>query len=139
MTNTYDSLNKDLKLEYKGFGQYDLKIEDGDFVRVNGLESLSTGITIAVMMGFGELFDNPTYQNSGNKAWLLVAANKTPLTIVQIKEYTKSTLEAIRRVRSIDTLTVSEDLEKEETVNITFSGTAINDQTFSGGFDLCQM
>lgn len=136
---TFDTLNKDLQLEYKGFGKYDRKIENSDFVRVEGLESLSAGITVAVMTGFGELCNNPTYATFGNKAWFLVAANKTPLTITEIREYTKNTIENIRRVKSIDTLSVTEDKNNPEKVHITFKGTSINDQTINGGFDLWQM
>lgn len=136
---TFDTLNKDLQLEYKGFGKYDRKMVGGDFVRVKNLDSLSSGITVAVMTAFGELCNNPTYANFGNRAWELVSANKTLLALTEIREFTKNTLESMRRIKSVDYLTVEENPNNPEEVFITFKGTSIDDQTYKGGFELCQI
>jgi phage gp46-like protein len=130
---TYETLHKDVLLEYKGYGIFDRKVQAGDFVRVEGIDSLYTAICFKIMTIFNELKDNPTFGKWGNKAHYLLKENLNPVNLVAIRDYTEQALLEMRRVKEINSIAVNPDKLDEFRVNVEFSVTAINDETISGG------
>lgn len=115
---TLETLNKDIRLEHVGFGQYDIifsgeTLEGSDSLGkdlefAEGLESLEMGIIHAILTGYKELAknDNPTYTNYGNNAYSQLKANQNDFTEYKIKEYTRISLENIRRIQYIENLEI---------------------------------
>ena len=133
---TYETLHKDVLLEYKGNGIFDRKVVNGDFVRVTGIDSLYTAICFKIMTIFNELRDNPTYANFGNKAHYLLKDNLNPVNLVAIRDYTEAALLEMRRVKEINSIVVDTDNFNEFKVKVTFSVTAISDEQVDGGVEI---
>lgn len=134
--NNYDTLHKDVMFEYKGYGIYDRKVQAGDFVRVEGIDSLYTAICLKIMLIFNELKDNPTFKEQGNKSHYLIKGNLNPVNLVAIRDYTEQALLEMRRVKQINSISVQPDRLDEFRVNVEFSVTAINDEMITGGVTL---
>ncbi len=134
--NTYITLHKDVQLEHKGYGIYDRKVQAGDFVRVEGIDSLYTAICLKMMLIFNELKNNPTYKEVGNKAHFLIKGNMNPVNLVALRDYTEQALLEMRRVKEVNSITVEPDKLDEFKVNVSFSVTAINDEMITGGVTL---
>ncbi len=132
----YTNLGSDVLLEYKGDGVYDRKVVSGDFVKVSGVNALYTGICFKIMTIFGELKDNPSYNQFGNKSWFLMKDLLNVVNLNAIRDYTREALEGMRRIKSVDVLTVEEDTVCPYMVRVAFSVTAITDEDISGGVTL---
>jgi hypothetical protein len=127
---TYKKLNKDFQLEDKGFGQYDRVVKNGDFVKVDGPDALVNGIIIKLGVQYGEMRDNPTYQNWGNKCHQLIKEPDTQLNKMQKNDLTKEALMEMFRIKSVNQINVTttnnaRNLETQTTV------TSIDDQQFN--------
>lgn len=115
---TGETLNKDIKLEYKNNRKYDRKLVNGDWVQVEGIPSLKAAIRVKLMTIFGELQTNPTYSSWGNKAWFTLKDIQTPVTLTQIREYTRIALLEMRRIASVDYLNVYTDPMVPEKIRV---------------------
>ena len=137
-TSSYDykfnkTLNEDVKLKSDQYGQYDISMKNGDYENVTGLESLNNACIIAIMTRFDEI-KTETYNEFGCLAHELVKDNQTPLTSSKLEIYITEVLENIRRIDSVDSLTITNNNDAE--YNVDFTVTSINDETISGSVTL---
>jgi len=130
---TYITLNKDINLIHLGKGRYDRDWSDGDFVPVEGIDSLHNGIRIKIMTIWGELINSPTYKQWGNEAWRYLKANNISINRMAIKEYFKQALNEMRRIESVDDIKVEQDTIDPNTLIVTYVVTSISDQLLQGG------
>lgn len=134
-TDSYDykfnkTLNEDVKLEIVGKGKhFDISFENGDYVNVNGKESLYNAIVIAIMTRFNELSDIPLYDGFGCRVHELVKARFTEMNEYKMKLFITETLENMRRVKEVDYV---ELVEKEDIYKISFRVSGINDEIVAG-------
>lgn len=129
---TFETLNKDIDLIPMRYGKYDRNLVNSDWVQLSGEDSLRMAIQIKIMTIFNELKSNPTYFGFGNKAWLYVKDNNTLLNQVTIRDLTMTALKEIRRIKSVDVLTVANDITDPYSILINFAVTSISDQTVAG-------
>lgn len=131
---TYITLGKDVNLKYLGKGRYDREWQSGDFVKVVDVDSLHNAIRVKLMTAYGELFNNPTYNQFGNMAWKCIKSNATsPLILIEIKEYYMKALSEMRRILSVDSVNVSADDNDFTQMNVTYIVTTLTDETVTGG------
>jgi phage gp46-like protein len=130
-----DSLNKDFKLEKKydskgeDTGKFDRKLVHGDWVQVEGVESLQNGIIIAILTVPGELDSNPTYIGFGNKSWMLMKDNNNRMNFLRKEQYTKEVLNRMYRVAHVNVINVTGSATDPFEMDTTFLVTAITDDT----------
>jgi hypothetical protein len=130
--NTYDTLNKDILLERNEDMKWDRSIQSGDFVLVTGMESIAMAVVVKLQTWFGELKNNPTYKEWGDKAWFYVKNNDTELTRMELKEYVRQALSEIRRIKSVDSIELFKypvrPVNQSPTIILDVSFTTISDQ-----------
>lgn len=127
-----DKLNKAFKLEYKGYGKWDRKLVSGNWVHVDGTDSLFNAVVVKLMMIFDELKDNPTYKEIGNKSWWHLKDNNARLTQVKIKEYTKQALKEMSRIKSVDYIEIEANKLDPYKVTVRFVVTGIGEVEVGG-------
>lgn len=132
-TNGYDfkfnkTLNEDVQLVGNEYGKYDLDMDNDDYINVTGVHSLANACIIAILTRFNELSDNPTYTDFGCRVHALIKDNQNKLTKFKIETAITETLTAMRRVKTIDYLNIS---ETQEGYAVEFSITSINDETIT--------
>lgn len=110
-------LNKDFKLKKiydkdgNDIGKFDRENRGGDWVRVEGIDSLQNGIIISIMTIYGELRNNPLYgPEFGNKTWTLIKDLYNPMNKFRMEEYTKETLKRMIRIENIEDMIINSDV-----------------------------
>lgn len=134
-TESYDykfnkTLNEDVRLKSDEYGFFDIDMDNGDYVNVTGLESLKNACIIAIMTRYGELTDNPTYNEFGCQAHELPKQNQNRLFLFKLETYINDTLSAMRRVRSVNQIEITRtDVHNYQ---VEFDITSINDEIVKG-------
>ena len=124
------TLNEDVKLKSDEYGFFDLDMDNGDYINVTGLDSLLNACIIAIMTRAGELVDNPTYNEFGCQAHELPKQNQNRLFLFKLEAYINDTLTKMRRVRSVDRISVTRtDIHDYQ---VEFDITSINDEIIKG-------
>lgn len=126
------TLNMDVKLKRTSdvSNHWDIQMENGDYVSVSGKESLHNAICIAIMTRFNELSDIDLYDGFGCRVHELVKANKSELVRYKIELWITDVLDNMRRIRSVNEVTVK-DSDKTE-YQVDFNVTNINDEIVAG-------
>lgn len=109
---------------------WDIQMNDGDYVNVNGLESLRNAICIAIMTRFDELDFMPLYDGFGCRAHELVKANKSEMVRYKIELFIVQVLENMRRIETVNSVTVTDD--DSSSYLIEFNVTSISDEIVTG-------
>lgn len=109
---------------------WDIQMDDGDYVNVNGLESLRNAICIAIMTRFDELDFMPLYDGFGCRAHELVKANKSEMVRYKIELFIVQVLENMRRIETVNSVTVTDD--DSSSYLIEFNVTSISDEIVTG-------
>lgn len=138
-TDSYDwkflrTLNEDAQLTSNEYGEWDLKMQDGDYVNVTGLESLGNACVIAIMTRYAELSSNPLYEEFGCRVHELVKDNMNTMTTYKMEMFITETLQNMRRVETINTINVTKT--EANKFQVYFNITSINDEIVSGGLTL---
>lgn len=138
-TESYDyrfnkTLNEDVKLTSNEYGEWDIKIEDGDYVNVTGLESLANACIIMIMTRYNELHNNPLYTGFGCRVHELIKDNQTSMVLYKMELFITEALESMRRVQTVNSVNVKRN--DAYGFNIYFDITSINDETIRGGVTL---
>ena len=131
--HVYKTLNEDVKLVGNEYGKYDLDMDNGDYINVIGLDSLKNACIIAILTRFRELKNNPTYSEFGCRAHELIKDNQRKLTRYKIETYINDVLTKMRRIRTINYITVT---QRDPDYYVEFSVTSINDETIKGSLSL---
>lgn len=134
-TTSYDylhnkTLNEDVKLKSNEHGFFDLDIQNGDYVNITGVNSLLNACIIAIMTRYGELTDNPTYDEFGCQAHELPKMNQNRLFLFKLETYINDTLMKMRRVRTVNNIKITRtDVHNYQ---VEFDITSINDEIVKG-------
>ena len=134
-TTSYDykfnkTLNEDVKLKSDEYGFFDLDMRNGDYINVTGLDSLLNACIIAIMTRYGELTDNPTYDEFGCQAHELPKQNQNNLFLFKLETYITNTLSEMRRVLTVNSVNIKRvDIHDYQ---VEFDITSINDETIKG-------
>lgn len=131
---TYKTLNEDVKLQSNQYNQWDISMENGDYVNVTGLNSLHNAIIIAIMTRYNELTSINLYSNFGCRAHELIKANKTEMTLYKLEIFIEETLENMRRIQTVDSLEITEN--EADSYHVKFTVTSINDEIIQGEVNL---
>lgn len=124
------TLNEDVKLKSDAYGFFDLDMRNGDYVNVTGLDSLMNACIIAIMTRYGELTDNPTYNEFGCQAHELPKQNQNRLFLFKLETYITDTLMNMRRVQKVNSVNISRtDIHDYQ---VEFDITSINDEVIKG-------
>lgn len=126
----YKTLNEDVLLKPNAYNEWDIQMENGDYINVDGFDSLRNAICIAIMTRFGELQDNPIYNQFGCRVHELIKANKNSMVEYEIELYVTDVLKNMRRIESINWVQITEDANYS--YNISFSVYSINDELVEG-------
>jgi phage gp46-like protein len=134
-TKSYDynynkTLNEDVKLKSDEYGFFDLDMRNGDYINVTGLDSLLNACIIAIMTRYGELTDNPTYNEFGCMAHELPKQNQNRLFLFKLETYITDTLTSMRRVNTVNSVDIKRTGIHDYQVE--FDITSINDETIKG-------
>lgn len=134
-TSSYDyrfnkTLNEDVKLVSDEYGKWDLDMDNGDYINLTGINSLQNACIIAIMTRFGELKDNPTYEDFGCKVHELIKDNKTKLTLFKLETTLIETLNKFRRIKKVNFLNIVEN--EAHSYSVVFNVTSINDEIVKG-------
>lgn len=134
-TESYDykfnkTLNMDVKLKTDEYGLFDIKMENGDYVNVTGLNSLLNACIITIMTRYGEMVGNPTYDEFGCHVHQLIKDNQTKMFLFKLENYIYNVLLDMRRVKSVNEVNVSRIDVNEYSVK--FDVTSINDEIVKG-------
>ena len=82
--------------------------EEGDIVNVTGAESLANAIVILLMTRYGELKNNLLYKGDfGCKVHEIPKDNITNLNQYKIEKYIEEAIHRMRRVKTINYITVT--------------------------------
>ena len=138
-TSSYDykfnkTLNEDVKLKSDEYGNWDLDMDNGDYINTTGVATLHNACIIAIMTRFGELKENPTYEEFGCRVHDLIKDNKTKLFLYKLETDILETLEKMRRVYRVNEIQIKEDGVSSFCVN--FNITSIHDETVKGSVTL---
>lgn len=134
-TTSYDynynkTLNEDVKLKRGNDGFFDLDMRNGDYVNVTGLDSLLNACIIAIMTRYGELTDNPTYDEFGCQVHELPKMNQNRLFLFKLETYITDTLTSMRRVHRVNSVEIARTDVQDYLVE--FDITSINDEIVKG-------
>ena len=126
------TLNMDVKLKRTSdiSNHWDIQMENGDYVNVTGKESLHNAICIAIMTRWNELSYIDLYDGFGCRVHELVKANKSELVRYKIELWITDVLDNMRRIRSVNEVTVKDSETTEYQVD--FNVTNINDEIVAG-------
>ena len=105
-------------------------MENGDYVNVDGLESLRNAICIAIMTRFNELDFMGLYDGFGCRVHELVKKNKSEMVKYKIELFINEVLENMRRISIVNDVTVSES--DIHSYLVEFNVTSISDETVTG-------
>ena len=130
----YKTLNEDVQLKPDGFNRFDIQFEDGDYVNVNGNDSLYNAIVIAIMTRYGELSSNQLYNEFGCRVHELIKANQSPMVKYKVELFISEVLLLMRRIKEVNMLNVTES--ENGKYNVEFNVTGINDETVNGSVEL---
>ena len=125
---TYKTLNKDIKLVKTDNDHYDISIKNGDYEIVEGRESLQNAALFAILLHFNELNLNPTYQNRGNRAYFYIKDRNIALSRLNIQESIKEALEDVRRIKTVNYVTVNPIENNPNKLKVNISLTGLNDE-----------
>lgn len=126
----FKTLNEDIKLIPDKYGVYDMDFIDGDLNNVRGLESLYNACVISIMTRYDELTDNKTYHGYGCQVHELIKGNKTKLLLYKLEIYIQDTLEAMRRVKTVNEIIITEN--DRNSYNVHFNITSLTDEDIVG-------
>ena len=132
--NFYKTLNEDVHLKPDAYNRWDLQMENGDYVNVAGNQSLHNAICIAIMTRYGELKDNPLYEEFGCHLHELIKANKSPMVEYKIELFVIEILEKMRRILEVNWIEVTDS--EDNAYKITFNVTSINDEIVEGSVEI---
>ena len=122
----FKTLNEDIKLKPNIYGEWDMVFQDKDIVNVTGAESLANAIVILIMTRYGELKHNRLYQNDfGCRVHEIPKDNITNLNQYKVEKYIEEAVKRMRRVRTINYITVTPFVNG---YNVVLSVTSINDE-----------
>lgn len=126
------TLNMDVKLKRTSDigNHWDIQMENGNYVNVTGKESLHNAICIAIMTRWNELSYIDLYDGFGCRVHELVKANKSELVRYKIELWITDVLDNMRRIRSVNEVTVKDSDTTEYQVD--FNVTNINDEIVAG-------
>lgn len=122
------TLHKDVKLMKTDNGHYDISIKNGDYEIVEGRESLQNAALFAILLHFNELNLNPTYQNRGNRAYFYIKDRNIALSRLNIQESIKEALEDVRRIKTVNYVTVNPVNDNSNKLKVNISLTGLNDE-----------
>ena len=123
---TYKFLDKDLEFEYKDYGKWDRKIEGGDFVRVEGADSLITSVRFTLLTAYKELNTSPLFNNTGNKAVGLLKTLNNNIALVNMKAYFIEALDKNAKIKTVNNVTVTKT--GANSVDVYINVTGMNDE-----------
>lgn len=104
----FKTLNEDIKLAPNEYGEWDMVFQDEDIVNVTGAESLANAIVILIMTRYGELKHNRLYKDDfGCRVHEIPKDNMTNLNQYKIEKYIEEAVKRMRRVRTINYITVT--------------------------------
>jgi len=130
----YKTLNEDVQLVPNQYHKYDLNMVDGDYVNVTGKESLHNAIVITILTRFGELQNNPIYDEFGCRVHELIKANKSEMVLYEIEVFIMEVLENMRRIQEVNWLEITDS--ENEKYHVEFNVTSINDEIVAGGVEI---
>lgn len=130
----YKTLNEDVQLMPDEFNQWDLQMENGDYVNVAGNQSLHNAICIAIMTRYGELKDNPLYDEFGCHVHELIKANKSPMVEYEVELFVVEVLEEMRRIQEVNWVEVTDS--EDHAYKIAFNVTSISDEIVEGSVEI---
>jgi hypothetical protein len=122
------TLHKDVKLVKTDNDHYDISIKNGDYEIVEGRESLQNAALFAILLHFNELNLNPTYQNRGNRAYFYIKDRNIALSRLNIQESIKEALEDVRRIKTVNYVTVNPIENNPNKLKVNISLTGLNDE-----------
>ena len=128
------TLNEDVKLQSNQYNQFDIAMENGDYVNVTGLESLHNAIIINILTRFKELDFIELYENFGCRAHELIKDNKNEMLLYKLEVFIEEVLENMRRIQTVDSLDITET--DAYSYEVKFSVTSITDEIIQGELDL---
>lgn len=128
----YKTLNEDVQIKPVSptSKHWDIQMENGDYVNVDGLESLRNAICIAIMTRFNELDFMELYDGFGCRVHELVKKNKSEMVKYKIEVFINEVLENMRRISIVNDVTVSES--DIHSYLVEFNVTSISDETVTG-------
>ena len=128
----YKTLNEDVQIKPVSptSKHWDIQMENGDYVNVDGLESLRNAICIAIMTRFNELDFMELYNGFGCRVHELVKKNKSEMVKYKIELFINEVLENMRRISIVNDVTVSES--DIHSYLVEFNVTSISDETVTG-------
>ena len=132
----YKTLNEDVQVKPVSptAQHWDIQMENGDYVNVDGLESLRNAICIAIMTRFNELDFVGLYDGFGCRVHELIKANKSEMVKYKIELFTTDVLENMRRIDSVNYVKVTED--DYNSYLIEFDVTSIYDKIVTGSVSI---
>lgn len=127
----YKTLNEDVQLKPVSptSKHFDIQMENGDYVNLTGKDSLYNAIIIAIMTRFNELSSIGLYEDFGCRIHELIKANMSPMVVYEIELAIIESLEKIRRIKEVNSV---ELIELDDSYEILFNVTSINDQQLEG-------
>lgn len=131
---SYKTLNEDVKLQSNQYNQWDISMENGDYINVTGLESLHNAIIINILTRFKELDFIELYKDFGCRAHELIKANKTEMLLYKLEIFIEEVLENMRRIHTVDSLEINET--DAYSYEVKFAVTSINDEIITGELNL---
>ena len=128
------TLNEDVQVKPNTTGKWDLQMSNGDYVNVTGKQSLQNAICIAIMTIFGELRNNPLYNEFGCHIHELLKLNKSEMVLYEVELFVTETLEKMRRIKEINFIEVTESDVND--YHVSFNVTNINDEIVNGSVEV---
>lgn len=130
----FQTLNEDIQLKPNEYNEWDMVFKDKDIVNVTGAESLANAIVILIMTRYGELKHNRLYQNDfGCRVHEIPKDNITNLNQYKVEKYIEEAVKRMRRVRTINYITVTPFVNG---YNVVLSVTSINDKDVTISMEL---
>ena len=126
----FKTLNEDVQLKPNEWNEWDIQMDNGDYINLTGMGSLHNAICIAIMTRFKELQDIPIYDEFGCRIHELIKANKSEMVVYEMELFVTDVLEKMRRIQTINSLEITE--KQPHSYNIFFNVTAINDEIVEG-------
>ncbi|MDO5818713.1 MAG: DUF2634 domain-containing protein [Methanobrevibacter sp.] len=130
----YKTLNEDVQLKPDEHNRWDLQMENRDYVNVTGNQSLHNAICIAIMTRYGELKENPLYDEFGCHLHELIKANKSSMVEYEIELFVAEVLENMRRIQEVNWIEVTDS--EDSKYKITFNVTSISDEMVEGSVEV---
>lgn len=132
----YKTLNEDVQVKPVSptAQHWDIKMENGDYVNVNGHDSLKNAICIAIMTRFNELDFVELYEGFGCRIHELVKANKSEMVQYKVELFIIDVLENMRRIDTVNSVKVTEDAYNSYLIE--FNVTSISDKIVTGSVSI---